>query len=187
VRSLRNPNPDESHPSHCINPCIEPQNFLLRLAAHVRDFENCLRYVMEMEERELDMEMWESWAIDVRNECMNLYAVYSRPEVLNWDGPMSFIAQITCIVVDQKLICLEAFECKWLYIETMYWQSIMTVFIMRTIVEHPMTVSMSLSWESTERQRSVNGASTERQRSVNGASTERQRSVNGASMVHLRF
>jgi len=41
---------------------------------------------------------------------------------------------------------------KWLYIETIYWLSITTVCILGTIVEHPMTVHISLRWASTEHQ-----------------------------------
>ena len=47
---------------------------------------------------------------------------------------------------------LKPFVCKGLYIETIYWLSIMTICIVRGIVGHSMTVSMCSRWASTERQ-----------------------------------
>jgi len=89
---------------------------------------------------------------------MDFYGVDCRPKVLERDGPTLFILQMTCIVVAQKLRCLEDFGFEWYYIETVYWLPKETVWILCTIVEHPMTVSMSLRWAqrwaSTERQRS---------------------------------
>jgi len=83
---------------------------------------------------------------------MDLYAINCLPTALKRDGPMPFIAHTMCAVVDQTLRGLKAIGCKWSYLDTRYWMSIMTVSIMRTIVEHPMTVSISWRWASTERQ-----------------------------------
>jgi len=82
-----------------------------------------------------------------------IYAVNSRPKVLKYVRPTSFIFQMTCIVVSQKLRDLTAFECKWSYIETLCWRSILTAWILCIIVEHTMTDCMSLRWASTEHQR----------------------------------
>jgi len=58
-----------------------------------------------------------------------LYAVNCQPKALQCDRQMSFITQIRCLVVDQKLRGLEAFGCKCLYIETIYWLPITTICI----------------------------------------------------------
>jgi len=86
-------------------------------------------------------------------------AVNCRPKALKRDGATSFIIQMMCIVVAQKLRCLEDPGFKWQYIETVYWLPIETVCILWTIVEYPMTVSMSVRWAqrwvSMERQRFI--------------------------------
>jgi len=83
---------------------------------------------------------------------MVLYALNWQPKALQCDKPTSFIAQILSVVVAQKQRGLEAFGWKWLYIEMIYWLSIMAICIVCANDEHPMTVSMSLTWVSTERQ-----------------------------------
>jgi len=72
------------------------------------------------------------------------YTVNCRPKELKCVRPSSFIVQMTGILIAQKLSGFEAFECKSLYIETLCWLSIMTVWILHTIVEHPMGDSKSL-------------------------------------------
>jgi len=55
-------------------------------------------------------------------------------------------------VVAKKQRGIEAFGCKSIKIEMKFWQSIMTICILRAIVEHPITVNMSSRWASTEHQ-----------------------------------
>ena len=59
--------------------------------------------------------------------CTDIYAVNCRPKPLQRDRLMLHITQIIGQVVDQKLRGLEAFEFKFLYIETIYWLPITTV------------------------------------------------------------
>jgi len=136
----------------CMNPFIQLHNSRLRPAAHGRDFENYLSYVMEIEEKELDTDWWGSRAMYVKSLWMDLYAGNCRPKPLKRDGPTSFIAQIMCTVVNQQLGGLEAVGWKLLSIDTMNCLSRLTVSIMCTIVKHPMTFSMSLRWASMEHQ-----------------------------------
>ena len=75
---------------------------------------------------------------------MDFYAVNCRPQALGLDWPLSFIMPMMCIVVAQKLRCLEDFEFKWQYIEMVYWLPKKTVCIVCTIVEHPITVTISV-------------------------------------------
>jgi hypothetical protein len=75
---------------------------------------------------------------------MDFHAVNCQPKALKCDGPALFIMQMMCIVVAHKLRYLEDLEFKRQYIEIVYWLLIKTVCIFCTIVEHPMTVSMSL-------------------------------------------
>jgi len=65
---------------------------------------------------------------------------------LECNGPTSLIMQMTCIVVAQNLRCLKDFGFIWYYIETVYWLPKKTLWILCTIVEHPVTVSMSVRW-----------------------------------------
>ena len=154
-QSMHNPHPGKQQPSCCINACIQLHNSLLRPAAHCRDFENCLWYVLVIKANELDKAWCESQALNIKNWWMDFYAVNCRPTLMKSDGPSSFLVQMTCRLVAQKLIGLEAFGCKWLYIETIYWLSIMTLCILQTIVEHPMNDSMALRCVSTEFQRFI--------------------------------
>jgi len=151
-RSMWNLNPEKWQPACCINPCIQLHNSLLRSAALGRDFENYLWYVIKIVENELDKEWSRSRAINIWNQLMEFHAVNCWPKALKRFRPTLFNLLMTCIVVAQKLRGLEAFGCKLLYIEMLFWQSIMTVWILRTIGEHPITVSMSVRWASTERQ-----------------------------------
>jgi len=63
---------------------------------------------------------------------------------------MSLTVPRTCSVVAQIFRGLKAYGCKSLYIETIFWLSIMTVWILHTMVEHPITDSISWRWASTE-------------------------------------
>jgi hypothetical protein len=109
-------------------------------------------YITEIEENELHKEWWGNWATYIWNQWMESYAVNCWLKVLKHFKPTPFILQMTWIVVAQKLRGLEAFGCKWLYTETLFWLSIITKCILCTIVKHPATVCMSLRWVSTERQ-----------------------------------
>jgi len=88
---------------------------------------------------------------------MDLYPVNCQPNELKCDAPMSFIIQMMCMVVAQKLRCLKDWGFRLQHIEMVYWQPLKTVSILCTIVGYTMTVSMSLRWAyrwvSTERQR----------------------------------
>jgi len=88
---------------------------------------------------------------------MDFDAVNCRPKAVKCDGLTSFIMQVMCIVVAQKVRCVEDFGFEWQYIDTVYWLPNKTVWILCTIVEHQRTVSMSLKWAqrwaSTECQR----------------------------------
>ena len=90
---------------------------------------------------------------------MDFYAIYCCPKALKRDGATSLIMSMMCIVIAQKLRFLKDLGFKWYYIETEYWLPIEAVCIFCTIVEHPMTVSMSLRWAqrwvSMERQRCI--------------------------------
>jgi len=86
---------------------------------------------------------------------MDFYVVNCQPKALKCNSPTSFNIQVTCVLVAQKLRGLEACGYIWLYIETIYWLSIITACILWTIVEHPITVTMAVRCASTERQRSI--------------------------------
>jgi len=58
---------------------------------------------MEIEEKELDKEWLGCWAIYIKHEWMDQYAVSCQPKALKPDGSMSFIGQIRHIVVEQKV------------------------------------------------------------------------------------
>jgi len=58
-------NPDEWQPSVCIDPCSQLHNSPLRPPAHGQKIENCLRYIMEIEENELVKEWWGLRAINI--------------------------------------------------------------------------------------------------------------------------
>jgi len=60
---MRNQNPEDQQMSDCINACIQHHNAPLRPAEHGRDFKYRVRYVMEIEENELDQELCVSLAI----------------------------------------------------------------------------------------------------------------------------
>jgi len=151
-RSMHNTNPDEWQPSCCLDPCIQQHHSLLRPGAHCWDFDNCLCHIMEIEEKALDKKRWRSQDIYIQTWWMDLYAFICQPTGLECDKVTSFIAQTSWVVVAQKQWGLEAFGCKSIYTDTIYWLSIITICILCAIIEHPMTVSMSLWWASTERQ-----------------------------------
>jgi len=67
---------------------------------------------MDIVENVLDEERCGSQAKCIENKCRDLDAVNCRTKALELDRPMSFIAQIMCLVVDQKLKGLKAFEFK---------------------------------------------------------------------------
>jgi len=81
---------------------------------------------------------------------MDLYAINYWPKVLKDDRPRSFISPTMYIVVAQKWRGIEGFGFKWLCIDMSYWLSNMAIWILHTIVEHPMTVSISWRWASME-------------------------------------
>ena len=58
-----------------------------------------------------------------------MYEVNCQLKWLERDGPTSFITQIMCLVVNQKLRGLVAFGYKCLYIEMIYWLPMMTICI----------------------------------------------------------
>jgi len=62
---MRIRNPDEWQPSDCIIPCSQLHYSPLGPPAHGQDIENCIWYVMEMEENELDKELWGRRAKDI--------------------------------------------------------------------------------------------------------------------------
>ena len=84
---------------------------------------------MEIGENAPDEEWCGHRATYIKNYCINLHAVYCQPKVLEHDRPMSFMAHIMCLVVDQKLGGLKAFACKCLYIEMIYWLPITSIGI----------------------------------------------------------
>jgi len=84
---------------------------------------------MKIAPNEQDEERWRSRAKYIKTQWRDLYEVNCWMKALERDRPMSFITQITCLVVDQKLRGLEAFEWKCLYIETIYWLLIRTICI----------------------------------------------------------
>ena len=66
-QSMHNTIPDEWQPSCCINPCIQLHNSLLWPASNGPDCDNCVWYVMNMNDKELDMDKRGSWAIYTQN------------------------------------------------------------------------------------------------------------------------
>jgi len=146
--SMRNLNPDEWQLPCCINSCIHLHNPLLSPAAHSRDCETCIWYVIQIEENEPDKEWRESEAIYIWNKWIEFYDINCQLKALKRISLRSFIVQVTHIVVTDELRGLEAFGSKWLYIETLCWLSTITVWILRTILKRPLTVSMSLRWVS---------------------------------------
>jgi hypothetical protein len=77
---------------------------------------------------------------------MDFHAVNCRPNVLKLDGHKLFIMQQTCIVVAQKRRCLKDLGFEWKSIKTVYWLPLTAVCIFCSIVEHQITVSISLRW-----------------------------------------
>jgi len=51
-----------------------------------------------------------------------------------------------CIVVAQKLWCLDDVEFRWYFKRRVYWLPIQTVCIVLPIDEHPISVSLFLTW-----------------------------------------
>jgi len=107
---------------------------------------------MEIKENALDMERWGSRATFINNSWIHAYTINCQPKVLQHNGPTSFIAPLTCIVVAHIPSGHKGFEFKLLCTERIYWLSIITLWIFRTILEHPTTVSRSLRWVSMEHQ-----------------------------------
>jgi len=64
---MRNVNLYESLLSCSIHPYIQLHNSALRPGAHGLHDENWIWKVMETEEKELDKQMWWSWAILIKN------------------------------------------------------------------------------------------------------------------------
>jgi len=108
---------------------MQPDNSLHTPGAHSWDFENCLWWVMEIVERERDEERWWSRANHIKNWYGDVHGVRCRVKALECDRPTRFKTHITCLVVDQTLWGWEGFECKFSYIETIYWLPITTVCI----------------------------------------------------------
>jgi len=147
---MRNLNPDEWQPLCCTTPCIQLHNSPLRPDAHGRHFENCIWYSLEIEENEQDMEWWGSRAIYIWNWGLYFYGINCCAKTLKRVRSTSFVVQMTCIVVAEKLRGFKAFGCKWIYNEMLCWLSIMTVWILGTTIEHRMIVSILLRWASME-------------------------------------
>jgi len=99
-------------PSCCIHPCIQLHNLPLRPGALGRNCEPSLFYIREIEEMELDKEWLEIWAIYIESWSIDLNAVYFQQNALECNMSMSFIAQITFILVKLKLSGLATFGCK---------------------------------------------------------------------------
>jgi hypothetical protein len=66
---------------------------------------------MEIEEIKLDMAQQASWAILMKNLCMDLHAANCQLKALECHSATLSIAQRTCASVDQKLIHHKAFAC----------------------------------------------------------------------------
>ena len=92
---MHSPNLDEWLPSPWISPCSPLHNSPLRPAAHSRDIQYCLRYVMEIEENKVEKEKSRSHTVYDENLQMDLYAVYCRQKAPEPDGAKSFIGHMT--------------------------------------------------------------------------------------------
>jgi len=79
-RSVPKTNLSQRRPSCRIDACIQLHNCLHRPHAHRWDIWNCLWYVMEIEENELDNESWGSWAIFTKNWSEDLHATNCWPK-----------------------------------------------------------------------------------------------------------
>jgi len=143
-------NPDEWGVWCFISPSLGWYKSLLRPGANGWDFGHCLWFVMEIEEKKLDKEMWRSWAIWIKSYNMDLYAFNCLPKLPKRNWPMLGISQIMCIEVGETLWGIEAFGCKII----IHRYDILAVTIdcmcFSTIVEYPMTFSTCLSCVSTE-------------------------------------
>jgi len=140
-------------PASCsIRPCTTLHNSVLRPSGHSWSADNCLRYVMDSKEKQLEQQWWGSQDILIKMSSKNLHAVNCRPKALECISATSPISQTTSIVLHQKLRCNEAFGCKWLYIDMTYWLWITTLWILTSIIEHRITVKMCLWWASMEHQ-----------------------------------
>jgi len=64
-RSKRMRNLDKWQPTGCINPCSQLLISSIRPPTHGWEIEQCLWYVMELEENELDKEWWGRQAINI--------------------------------------------------------------------------------------------------------------------------
>lgn len=94
--------------------------------------------------------MVRKWGYKYLKLVDGFFAVYCQQKVLKYAGPTSFIIRMSYIVRAQRLKELETFGCKWLFTEMLPWLSIMAVWLLDTIDEHPVIVSMSLRWASME-------------------------------------
>ena len=128
---------------------------------------------MEIEEKELDQEWWDSQAILIKNWWLGLHAANCRQKALECDTATSFIAHIMHEVLNQIVRGDKTSGCKIQYVQRKDWLSILPIYAWTAMIEHRITVRLYVMW-----------ASTECQRSVNGASMERQWNVNGTSMIH---
>jgi hypothetical protein len=75
---------------------------------------------------------------------MDLYAITYQLKAPKHEGAMPYIGLMMSIVFTQKLRGLDAFGCKYIYIDIVYWLSKMTVCMLSTMSAHPITFSMSL-------------------------------------------
>jgi len=157
-RLIFNLNPDKWHPSGCIDPCSQLHNSPLRPSAHGQEIENWLWYVMEMEENELDTEWCGRRAIYIKNYWMDNYAVHCQLKALEHLGLTLCIIQMRCIVGSPKLRGLEVFECKWYYVDTVYWLPIMIICICVQLLSTQWLLECLKGELYGERQRSVNGS-----------------------------
>jgi len=148
VRSL---NPDEWQPSCCISLCISLHNCALRPAAHGREWENCLWYIMEIEENELENEWSGNRALCLTfvdgSVCRNISA----------ESAKTLRSDIIYRTYDENSGGSETDRpwCFWMQMIipwTVYWLWKMTIWILSNMIAHLMTVSMSLRWASMEGQ-----------------------------------
>ena len=65
--SVLNTNQSEWPPSSCIHPYVQLHTTLLRPGARGWDIVNCLWYIMEIEQKDLDEERWGKQTILIEN------------------------------------------------------------------------------------------------------------------------
>jgi len=152
--------PSEWPPSCCIHPGIQLNVILHRPGAHRWDIWNCLWYVMQIEEKELDEGRWGRWAILTRHQWNDQHAANCEPKGQECDRATSSLTQITWLEVNQILRGNNNPGCKWWYIQTQYWMLIMRIWfimynywvyegcfnVINVNVNRPWTIVTQVSW-----------------------------------------